>query len=51
MAEERPREQPGGKKPYSKPELALYGGLTQITQGIAGMTGDDGATMGPSKTA
>jgi hypothetical protein len=35
--------QPTPRKPYHKPQLQVYGDLTDITQGIAGTMMNDGA--------
>jgi hypothetical protein len=39
------------KKAYESPELTVYGDVREITKSAVGMTGDDGATSGNSKTS
>ena len=41
--EESARPAPIKKKPYSKPELVVYGDLTQITHSVHGSNANDGA--------
>jgi hypothetical protein len=39
------------RKVFVAPRLTVYGDVRRLTQAINGMTGDDGAVTGTSKTS
>jgi hypothetical protein len=41
-SDERPSPTPG-RKPYQKPQLQVYGNLTEITKTVAGSNASDGS--------
>lgn len=44
-------EASGGKKPYVKPMVVVYGDMRQITQAVGNTGNTDGAADAPQQTA